>query len=170
MSSSTEVNPGTSTQEPAATATPFRIEVVIIPVADFDRAKGFYTGLGWRVDAEANSPTGYRLMQLTPPGSSASVIFGTQVTSAAPGSSDVLMAVENVDVARDELVARGIDVSEVFHDVNGGFGGGFHIGTEGRAPGADPDRRSYASYASFNDTEGNRWILQELTTRLPGRV
>lgn len=170
MTDSTAVNPDSDTQAPASTGTPFRIEVVIIPVADFDRAKSFYTGLGWRVDAEANAPTGYRLMQLTPPGSATSVIFGTQVTSGEPGSSDVLMAVDDVGVAREELLARGVDVSEVFHDANGGVGGGFHIGTEGRASGPDPDRRSYASYASFKDTEGNRWILQELTTRFPGRV
>lgn len=167
---STEMNPGTSTTSPGQTGTSFRIEVVIIPVADFDRAKSFYTGLGWRVDAEANSPTGYRLMQVTPPGSHASVIFGTDVTSAQPGSSDVLMAVDDVDVARAELISRGVEVSEVFHDANGGVGGGFHKGTEGRASGPDPDRRSYASYASFHDSEGNRWILQELTTRFPGRV
>jgi catechol 2,3-dioxygenase-like lactoylglutathione lyase family enzyme len=170
MTSSTDVNPGTSSTSPGPTTTSFRIEVVIVPVADFDRAKGFYTGLGWRVDAEANSPTGYRLMQVTPPGSQASVIFGTEVTSAQPGSSDVLMAVDDVETARAELLARGVEVSEVFHDANGGVGGGFHRGTEGRASGPDPDRRSYASYASFNDTEGNRWLLQELTTRLPGRV
>ena len=95
---------------------------------------------------------------------------GVKGRHCGAGVLDVLMAVENVEVARDELLARGVDVSEVFHDVNGGFGGGFHIGTEGRASGPDPDRRSYASYASFNDTEGNRWILQELTTRFPGRV
>ncbi|WP_235509676.1 VOC family protein [Terrabacter sp. Soil811] len=167
---STEVEPGTNATSPGPSGTTFRIEVVIIPVADFDRAKAFYTGLGWRVDAEANSPTGYRLLQVTPPGSPASVIFGTEVTTAQPGSSDVLMAVADIDAARSELVARGVDVSEVFHDAKGGVGGGFHRGTEGRASGPDPDRRSYASYASFHDSEGNRWILQELTTRLPGRV
>lgn len=170
MTDTTAVNPGSVAQAQAAAGAPFRIEVVIIPVADFDRAKGFYTGLAWRVDAEANAPTGYRLMQLTPPGSTASIIFGTQVTSAPPGSADVLMTVDNIDDARAELLARGVDVTEVFHDAQGGVGGGFHVGSEGRASGPDPDRRSYASYASFNDTEGNRWILQELTTRFPGRV
>jgi catechol 2,3-dioxygenase-like lactoylglutathione lyase family enzyme len=153
-------------------AIPFRLEVVVIPVADFDRAKDFYAGrLGWRVDAEANLDTGYRLMQLTPPGSTASIIFGTQVTAAQPGSSDgLLLVVDDVDAARDELMSRGVEVSEVFHDAGGGLGGAFHVGNEGRAPGPDPERRSYASYASFNDPDGNRWVLQEITERLPGRV
>ncbi len=153
------------------TGVPFRLEVVVIPIADFDRAKDFYVRLGWRIDAESNLDDGYRLMQLTPPGSSASVIFGTQVTAAQPGSADgLLLVVDDIDDARKELAWRGVKVSEVFHDAGGGLAGGFHVGDEGRAPGHDPERRSYASYASFHDTEGNRWILQEITTRLPGRV
>jgi catechol 2,3-dioxygenase-like lactoylglutathione lyase family enzyme len=149
----------------------FRLEVVVVPVADYDRAREFFTNLGWRVDADVDGGGGYRLMQLTPPGSAASVIFGTQVTVAAPGSLDgLLLAVDDIEAARSALMARGVSVSEAFHDVNGGLGGGFHIGDEGRAYGPDPERRSYATYASFNDSEGNRWILQELTTRLPGRV
>lgn len=152
-------------------AVPFRLEVVVIPVADFDRAQTFYAGLGWRVDAEADLDDGYRLMQLTPPGSNASIIFGTRVTAAQPGSFDgLLLVVDDIDAARNELLSHGVEVSEVFHDAGGGIGGGFHVGTEGRASGHDPERRSYASYASFNDTEGNRWVLQEITTRLPGRV
>ena len=152
-------------------AVSFRLEVVIIPVADFDRAKNFYVGLGWRVDAEVSADNGYRLMQLTPPGSKASIIFGTQVTAAQPGSCDgLLLVVDDVAAAREELRSRGVEVSEVFHDASGSLGGGFHIGDEGRAPGPDPERRSYASYASFNDSEGNRWLLQEITERLPGRV
>ena len=169
--STTQVSTPTAGAAPDPTSVAFRLEVVIIPIADFDRAKAFYAGLGWRVDAEANSPTGYRLMQLTPPGSSASIIFGTQVTDAQPGSFDgLLLAVDDIDEARAALTSRGVEVSEVFHDSSGGLGGGFHRGEEGRAPGHDPQRRSYASYASFHDSEGNRWLLQEITARLPGRV
>ncbi len=153
-----------------ATTVPLRLEVVVIPVADYDRAKRFYMGLGWRVDADADLGNGYRLMQLTPPGSQASIIFGTQVTAAPPGASDgLLLVVDNIDEARTALLERGVEVSEVFHDADGGLIGGFHIGDEGRAQGPDPDRRSYATYASFKDSEGNRWVLQEITTRLPGR-
>ena len=169
--SNTQVSNASAAVASDATGVPFRLEVVVIPVADFDRAKGFYVGLGWRVDAEANLDDGYRLMQLTPPGSNASVIFGTKVTAAQPGSADgLLLVVDDIDGARKELMWRGVEVSDVFHDAGGGLAGGFHVGDEGRAPGHDPERRSYASYASFHDTEGNRWILQEITARLPGRV
>jgi catechol 2,3-dioxygenase-like lactoylglutathione lyase family enzyme len=168
--STTHVSESTTTA-PRPTAVPFRLEVVVIPVADYDRAKQFYVGLGWRLDADVDAGNGYRLMQITPPGSSTSIIFGTAVTAAQPGSFDgLLLAVDDIDAARDDLVSRGVQVSEVFHDAAGSRGGGFHIGDAGRAPGPDPERRSYASYASFTDTEGNRWILQEITTRLPGRV
>ena len=149
----------------------FRLEVVVVPVADYDRARGFFTGLGWRVDADVEGGSGYRLMQLTPPGSPASVIFGTQITAAAPGSLDgLVLAVDDIEDARAALLSRGVPVSEAFHDVSGGLGGGFHVGDEGRAAGPDPERRSYATYASFLDSEGNRWLLQEITTCLPGRV
>lgn len=152
-------------------AVPFRLEAVVVPVADYDRAKAFYVALGWRVDADVQGDDGERLMQLTPPGSGASVIFGTRVTVARPGTLDgLLLVVDDIDAARADLASRGVDVSEVFHDANGGLGGGFHIGDENRAVGHDPQGRSYASYASFHDSEGNRWILQEITTRLPGRV
>jgi catechol 2,3-dioxygenase-like lactoylglutathione lyase family enzyme len=155
----------------SATDLPYRLEGVVIPVTDFDRAKEFYLGLGWRLDADVDAADGYRLMQVTPPGSQASVLFGTRVTSAAPGSSDgLLLVVDDIDDARGALLARGIQVSEVFHDSDGGLGGGFHIGDAGRTPGHDPERRSYASYASFHDPDGNRWVLQEITTRLPGRL
>ncbi|WP_432936589.1 VOC family protein [Kribbella sp. CA-253562] len=169
---STQVRSDDATRASDGTAVPFRLEVVVIPIEDFDRAKDFYAGrLQWRVDAEADSGTGYRLMQVTPPGSSASVIFGTQVTAAPPGSADgLLLVVDDIDVARGALSARGVGVSEAFHDAGGTLGGGFHIGDAGRAAGPDPDRRSYATYASFNDSEGNRWVLQEITERLPGRV
>ncbi len=149
----------------------FRLEAIVVPVADYDRARSFFKNLGWRVDADIDGAGGYRLMQLTPPGSAASVLFGTQVTAAAAGAIDgLLLAVDDLEVAREALMARGVTVSDAFHDVNGGLGGGFHIGDEGRAPGLDPERRSYASYASFHDSEGNRWLLQEITQRLPGRI
>lgn len=169
---STQLSRNEATRTTVDTTLQFRLEVVVIPIADFDRAKDFYANvLGWRVDAEANLDSGYRLMQVTPPGSSTSVIFGTQVTAAQAGSSDgLLLAVGDIQTGREHLRSRGVDVSEVFHDAGGGRGGGFHIGDEQRSSGADPERRSYASYASFKDPDGNRWILQEITERLPGRI
>ena len=142
------------------------LEVVLLGVSDADRAKAFYESLGWRLDADGAGEDGYRCIQLTPPGSKCSIIFGNQVTSAPPGSGDNLLAVTDVDAARAELVARGVDVSEVFHDAGGGF---YHAGSDARVPGRDPDGRSYFSFAAFNDPDGNRWVLQELTTRFPGR-
>jgi catechol 2,3-dioxygenase-like lactoylglutathione lyase family enzyme len=169
---STQASKDKAAAASGATTVPFRLEVVVIPVADFDRAKEFYAErLGWRLDADLNLDSGYRLTQLTPPGSNASIIFGTQVTAAQPGSFDgLLLVVDDVEAARDELLSRGVEVSEVFHDAGGSVAGGFQIGNQGRASGPDPERRSYASYASFNDTEGNRWVLQEITERFPGRV
>jgi NAD(P)-dependent dehydrogenase (short-subunit alcohol dehydrogenase family)/predicted enzyme related to lactoylglutathione lyase len=145
-----------------------KLEVVVLPVSDVDRAKRFYAGLGWRLDADfANGPE-FRVVQLTPPGSPCSVIFGTGVTSAAPGSVQGLMlVVEDIDAARTELVGRGADVGAVFHDEGGVF---HHAGTKGRVPGPDPERRSYRTWASFRDPDGNGWLLQEVKTRLPGRV
>jgi catechol 2,3-dioxygenase-like lactoylglutathione lyase family enzyme len=148
-----------------------KLEVVMVSVADVDKAKDFYQGLGWRLDADVAAGDDYHLVQLTPPGSNASIIFGRGVTSAQPGSIDsLLLAVEDVDAARAELRSRVVDVSEVFHDAGGSLGGGFIAGTSRRAPGPDPERRSYASYASFRDPDGNGWLLQEITQRLPGRV
>ena len=148
-----------------------RIEGVVIPIADHDRARAFYTALGWRVDADVDDGRGYRLAQFTPPGSNASVLFGTAVTGQRPGSADgLLLVVDDVVAARAALRDRGADVSEVFHAADGVLGGGFHPGSIGRALGTDPERRSYASYASFEDPDGNRWILQEVTDRLPGRT
>lgn len=147
-----------------------KLEVVVIPVSDVDRAKAFYTRLGFREDVDFSGPNGYRGVQLTPPGSACSIIFGTGVTAAQPGSVDrLLLAVSDIIAARDQLAALGVEVS-VFHDAAGGLGGGFYAGTDGRAPGPDPQRRSYASYASFKDPDGNAWLLQEITERLPGRV
>ena len=146
-----------------------KLEVVVIPVSDVDRAKDFYKRLGFREDIDAGSG-GYRVVQLTPPGSACSIIFGKGVTSARPGSIDrLVLAVSDIAAARDELRAHGVEAS-VFHDAGGGLGGGFIAGTEARAPGPDPQRRSYASYASFSDPDGNVWLLQEIKERLPGRV
>jgi catechol 2,3-dioxygenase-like lactoylglutathione lyase family enzyme len=152
------------------TQIPMRLEVAVVPVADVDRAKSFYQGLGWRLDNDAGAG-GYRVVQLTPPGSAASVVFGEGVTNDEPGSIDsLLLAVDDIDAARDELRSHGVEVSEVFHDARGSLGGGWHPGTEGRALGPDPEGRSYGSYASFRDPDGNKWLLQEITERLPGRV
>jgi catechol 2,3-dioxygenase-like lactoylglutathione lyase family enzyme len=164
----TELNTATATQVPETRSMDMKLEVVVLPVADVDRAKRFYESLGWRLDADLATGEDFRVVQLTPPGSPASVIFGTGVTSAVPGSVDSLvLAVEDVEAARAELVARGVDVSEVFHDEGGVF---HHAGTKGRVPGPDPERRSYGSWAAFSDPDGNGWLLQEITTRLPGRV
>jgi catechol 2,3-dioxygenase-like lactoylglutathione lyase family enzyme len=144
-----------------------RLEVVVVPVSDVDRAKTFYQGLGWRLDADFSGADGFRVVQVTPPGSACSVIFGSKVTTAAPGSADGLqLVVSDVDAARAELISHGADVSEVFHDAGGVF---HHGGTEGRAVGAALDHKSYGSFVSFKDPDGNGWFVQEVTTRLPGR-
>ncbi len=147
-----------------------KLEVVVVPVSDVDRAKDFYKRMGFREDIDFAGSDGYRVVQLTPPGSACSIIFGKGVTSAQPGSIDrLVLAVEDIDAARDALLAHGVEV-RVFHDAGGGLGGGFYARTEARAPGPDPQRRSYASYASFSDPDGNGWMLQEIKERLPGRV
>ncbi|MFF2383914.1 VOC family protein [Streptomyces sp. NPDC058108] len=144
-----------------------KLEVVVVPVTDVDRAKAFYERLGWRLDADFADGEGFRVVQFTPPGSPCSVIFGTRVSAALPGSSEGLhLVVSDIEAARAELAGRGVEVSEVFHDA----GGVFHrAGTEGRVPGPDPERGSYSSFLSFSDPDGNGWVLQEITTRLPGR-
>jgi catechol 2,3-dioxygenase-like lactoylglutathione lyase family enzyme len=145
-----------------------KLEVVVIPVSDVDRAKNFYGGLGWRLDADFATGDDFRVIQFTPPGSPCSIIFGKGVTSAAPGSAQGLhLIVSDVVAARAELAARGVDVSEVFHDAGGVFHRG---GSEGRVSGPDAARRSYTSFASFSDPDGNGWLFQEVTERLPGRV
>jgi catechol 2,3-dioxygenase-like lactoylglutathione lyase family enzyme len=145
----------------------FKLEVLVLPVADVDRSKAFYESLGWRLDADVPGDGGFRVVQLTPPGSPASIILGSEVTSAAPGSAQGLyLIVEDIEAARAELVARGVDVSEVYHDAEGVFE---HAGTDHRVPGPDPGRGSYASFAEFSDPDGNGWRLQEITERLPGR-
>lgn len=144
-----------------------KLEVVVIPVSDVDRAKAFYEGLGWRLDAEIDRGD-FRAMQFTPPGSSCSVIFGQGVTSAAPGSAQGLhLVVSDIAAARAELAARGAEISEVFHDAGGVF---HHADQKDRVGGPDAEHRSYASFASFSDPDGNGWFLQEVTARLPGRV
>jgi catechol 2,3-dioxygenase-like lactoylglutathione lyase family enzyme len=144
-----------------------KLEVVVVPVADVDRAKDFYKALGWREDADYAAGADFGVVQLTPPGSACSIIFGTGVTSAAPGSAQGLhLVVTEIDTARAELQSRGADVSEVFHDTGGVF---HHAGTQGRVPGPAPDHQSYGSFASFSDPDGNGWLVQEITTRLPGR-
>ena len=145
-----------------------KLEVVQVPVSDVDRAKRFYEAAGFRLDADFSAGEDFRLVQLTPPGSDASIIIGNGVTTAAPGSTDgLLLIVSDIEAARAELIDRGVDVSEVFHDAGGVF---HHAGTEARVPGPAPDRGSYGSFASFSDPDGNGWLLQEITTRLPGRV
>jgi catechol 2,3-dioxygenase-like lactoylglutathione lyase family enzyme len=145
-----------------------KLEVVVIPVSDVDRAEDFYKSLGWRLDADFATDETFRVVQLTPPGSPTSVIFGSHVTDQAPGTAQGLqLVVDDVVAARAELLGLGADVSEVFHDAGGVF---HHGGTEARVAGPDPERRSYGSFLSFSDPDGNGWILQEVTTRLPGRV
>ena len=144
-----------------------KLEVVVVPVSDVDRAKDFYKGLGWREDADFATSGDFRVVQMTPPGSPASVIFGTGLTNAAPGSYEGLqLVVDDIAAARDELAGHGVDVSEVFHDAGGIF---HHAGTTDRVAGPAPDRASYGSFVSFHDPDGNEWIVQEITQRLPGR-
>lgn len=147
-----------------------KLEVVVIPVADVDRAKEFYGRLGWRLDADFGFDNGFRVVQFTPPGSDCSIQFGTKVTTAAPGSAQSLyLVVSNIEAARNQLVARGAEVSEVFH--TGTPGAHFQPGgTSARLSGPAPDHTSYRSFATFSDPDGNSWLLQEVTTRLPGRV
>jgi catechol 2,3-dioxygenase-like lactoylglutathione lyase family enzyme len=145
-----------------------KLEVVVLPVSDVDRAKDFYKALGWREDADFAPTPDYRVVQVTPPGSDCSVIFGSGITSAVPGSAEgPMLAVSDIEAARQEIAGRGADVSDVFHPADGVF---IHAGGAARAPGPAPDRSSYGSYLSFNDPDGNVWFVQEVTTRLPGRV
>jgi catechol 2,3-dioxygenase-like lactoylglutathione lyase family enzyme len=155
------------TGSPPVRAGEFRLEVVVVPVSDVDRAKRFYEALGWRLDADLTVHEGYKIVQLTPPGSACSIIFGEGVTSAAPGSLDGLqLTVYDIDEARADLIGRGVEVSETFHDVTGIF---HHAGTEGRTEGPAPAHADYGSFAAFSDPDGNGWLLQEIKTRLPGR-
>jgi len=139
-----------------------KLEVVVLPVSDVDRAITFYKKMGWRQDADIKDDDSYRVVQFTPPGSACSIIFGKGITDATPGSvQDLVLVVDNVENARKELIGHGIPATEVFH-------GGIY-GNKGRMPGPDPDGRSYFSLTSFSDPDGNSWLVQEITKRLPGR-
>ncbi|MGZ4756998.1 MAG: VOC family protein [Acidimicrobiia bacterium] len=166
--STTDASTERSAPETGEQTLDLRLEVVVLPVADVDRAKDFYTkALRCRLDADFTTDDSFRVVQVTPPGSLCSIIFGKGLTSAAPGSvQDLMFVVDDIERAHDELAARGVEVSDVFHDAGGVF---HHAGTEGRVAGPDPERRSYSSFVSFGDPDGNGWLIQEITTRLPGR-
>ena len=170
---SSQVRSQTANETSRAQTVDMKLEIVVIPVSDVDRAKEFYAKLGWRLDADFASGDDFRVIQFTPPGSGCSVIFGKNVTAAAPGSAQGLyLIVSDIEAARDELLGRGVEISEVFHDA-----GGVYAGTDEpylfgrlRVSGPDPEHRSYRSFASFRDPDGNGWLFQEVTTRLPGRI
>jgi catechol 2,3-dioxygenase-like lactoylglutathione lyase family enzyme len=168
--SSTEVRSEGATSGAGAATVDLKLEVVVIPVSDVDRSADFYARLGWRLDADFPFENGFRVVQFTPPGSGCSVQFGTKMTTAAPGSCRGLyLIVSDIEAARDELAARGAEISEVFHAEMPGAQ--FQPdGTEGRVSGAAPDHATYSSFATFSDPDGNTWLLQEITARLPGRI
>jgi catechol 2,3-dioxygenase-like lactoylglutathione lyase family enzyme len=146
----------------------FKLEVVTLPVTDVDRAKAFYEQLGWRLDADFPGDDGSRVVQFTPPGSAASIHFGAGFITTPPGSAQGLyLVVDDVEAARAEVADRGVEISEVFHEATGTIP---RATPEGRVPGLAPDRGTYFSFATFNDPDGNGWILQEITIRFPGRV
>jgi catechol 2,3-dioxygenase-like lactoylglutathione lyase family enzyme len=162
--SSTDASSENAAGTPPVSAGEFRLEVVVLAVADVDRAKRFYEGLGWRLDADFSPTEDFRIVQLTPPGSLCSIQFGIGVSSATPGSAQSLyLAVADIEAAREELIARGAQVSEVFHE--GAPGARFRESDHASGPSPDP----YSSFATFSDPDGNGWLLQEITTRLPGR-
>lgn len=155
--------PAIPDRQRSGAVTEMKLEVVVLPVSDVDRSKAFYQRLGWRLDADFPIAEDYRVVQFTPPGSGASIQFGDGLTTMAPGSvEDLFLAVDDLDATRGALMSRGADVSEVWH--------GRGPGTEGHEPGPDPEHSSYRSFASFSDPDGNRWLLQEIKTRLEGRV
>jgi len=166
--STTHASGDTATASPPVRAGEMRLEVVVVPVSDVDRAKSFYhERLGWRLDADLSVEDGYRVVQVTPPGSGCSIIFGEGVTSVSPGSFEGLqLSVYDIDEVRADLDARGVEVSEPFHDATGIF---HHARTEGRESGPAPDHADYGSFVAFSDPDGNGWLLQEIKTRLPGR-
>ena len=172
--SSAQIRSETAIETPRPRPVDMKLEVVVVPVSDIERAKQFYGRLGWRLDADYAAPDGnFRVIQFTPPGSECSVIFGKNVTAAAPGSAQGLyLVVSDIKAARDELLRRGVAVSEVFHDAAGVYTGPDEPYLFGRVrvSGPDPEHRSYRSYASFSDPDGNGWLFQEITARLPGRV
>lgn len=150
-----------------------KLEIVVIPVSDVERAKEFYSKLGWRLDADFTNGDNYRVIQFTPPGSGCSVIFGKNVTAAVPGSAQGLyLIVSDIEAARHQLLSQGVEISESFHGADGSYAGSDEPYLFGRVrvAGPDPEHRSYRSFASFRDPDGNGWLLQEITTRLPGRI
>ena len=157
----TQLRNVTATEAANAPHVDLKLEVAVIPVSDVDRAKRFYSGLGWRLDADFAVGDAFRVVQFTPPGSPAFIHFGKGVTSAAPGSSGLYLVVSDIEAARAELIGHGVDMGEIFH-----------IAGSGQPPmsGPDPEWRSYLSYATFKDPDGNSWLLQEVTARFPGRV
>jgi len=165
--SSTQMSNERDTRRPTAARVDLKLEVVVVPVSDVERAKRFYESLGWRLDADFAHGDDWRLVQMTPPASPCSVMFGKGFTTAQPGSSQgTFLVVDDVDAARAQLIQKGVDVSEVFHFENNLLR---VAGTKGRLQGPDPNRHSYFSFASFSDPDGNSWLLQEVTTRFPGR-
>ena len=162
-----EIRSGKAVRSDQAASIDTKLEVIVIPVSNVDRAKQFYAALGWRLDVDRNNGD-FRVIQFTPRGSQCSVVFGKNVTSAEPGSAQGLLTVSDIESAQTELVARGVDSSEIFH-CSSGFGCRFP-GRPDRVTGPNPDRISYGSFISFSDPDGNVWQLQEVTTRLPGRV
>jgi catechol 2,3-dioxygenase-like lactoylglutathione lyase family enzyme len=164
--SSVEMSSESAAGTPPVKSGEFKLEVVVLPVSDVDRAKEFYAGLGWRLDADIAAGEDFRVVQFTPPGSGCSIQFGTNIASAAPGSARSLyLIVPDIEAARDELAARGVEVSDVFHE--GTSGARFH--DAGRVAGPSPDGSSYGSFAEFSDPDGNGWLLQQIKTRLSGR-
>jgi len=171
--SSASAGSETQIEIPSARTVDMRLEIVVIPVSDVDRAKRFYGGLGWRLDADFAAGDDFRVIQFTPPGSGCSVIFGKNVSAGVSGSATGLyLIVSDIEAARAELLGRGVEISEAFHDA-----GAVHAGADEpylfgrlRVSGPDPEHRSYRSFACFSDPDGNGWLLQEITARLPGRV
>ena len=168
-----EVQTNRASSETSVANIDMKFEIVVIPVSDVDRAKEFYEKLGWRLDADFDNGKDFRVIQFTPPGSGCSVIFGKNITPAAPGSAQGLyLIVSDIQAARENLLRRGVKVGEVFHGAGDVFTGSDEPYLFGRirVSGPDPERRSYRSFASFSDPDGNGWLFQELTTRLPGRI
>ena len=171
--SNTQVSSETAIETPKARGVDMKLEVVVIPVSDADRAKEFYGSLGWRLDADFAGGDDFRVMQFTPPGSPSSVIFGKNVTAAAPGSAQGLyLIVSDIEAARKELLSRGVAVSEVFHGAAGVYAGPHepYLFGRNRVSGPEPEHGSYRSFASFKDPDGNGWLFQEVNARAPGRV
>jgi catechol 2,3-dioxygenase-like lactoylglutathione lyase family enzyme len=165
--STTDVSSETSTEVPEPATIDMKLEVVNVPVSDVDRAKRFYESLGWRLDGDFAVGEDFRAVQYTPLHSQCAITFGKGVTTASPGSlRDLMLIVDDIDAARDDLIGRGVDVSEIYHYETRPF---HSAGTDARVPGADPQGRSYFTWASFSDPDGNGWLMQEIKTRLPGR-